>query len=225
MTCDKTHGNAWDRVFNEGGYDIQVPDPLVEDLLLRYVPTGQKNALDVGCGTGRHIEILKRFSISVLGLDISHRALLVSRRAHVVAPLVRGDMEHLPFPDALFDIVLAWRVLHLGNISKIQGTFFEIYRVLRPGGVFVASVRNVDNALALLLKSREEPVQSNTYQVTTISDIRGTIYHFFTDEELENLLKDLEILYMHHHELEHTRYTRNIGLKNMFTVFVARKPS
>lgn len=48
---------------------------------------------------------------------------------------VRGSCEHLPYPDASFDLVLSW-----GSVEHIKGGYRkaldEVWRVLKPGGLF-----------------------------------------------------------------------------------------
>jgi ubiquinone/menaquinone biosynthesis C-methylase UbiE len=46
--------------------------------------------------------------------------------------LVEADAEHLPFPDASFDVVISNGVIDL--VPDKEAVFAEIFRVLRPGG-------------------------------------------------------------------------------------------
>jgi arsenite methyltransferase len=45
---------------------------------------------------------------------------------------VEGEAEHLPFPDASFDVVISNGVIDL--IPDKDAVFSELYRVLTPGG-------------------------------------------------------------------------------------------
>ena len=49
------------------------------------------------------------------------------------AILSRGDASHLPFTDRSFDLLTA------KNVTRIHAG--EIYRVLKPGGIFYASFK------------------------------------------------------------------------------------
>jgi SAM-dependent methyltransferase len=95
-----------------------------------------RRVLDIGCGTGE----FGRFAppgVEVHGLDIDEGAVELASR-HEEAR--RCDLEEgqLPYADEHFDAVLAKDVLeHLRDPARIV---CEIRRVLRPGGVVVASV-------------------------------------------------------------------------------------
>jgi SAM-dependent methyltransferase len=75
--------------------------------------------------------------VQATGLDLSPAALNFSRgRGH--ARLVAADLTALPFRDATFDVVTALDVIeHIADDAAALG---EIARVLRPGGILVATV-------------------------------------------------------------------------------------
>src|SRR5439155_7770800 len=92
--------------------------------------------LDVGCGTADLVLAGARRGLSVIGIDIAFRWLVVARRrlqrAGFSAPLVCCNAEHLPFEAATFD-----RVVSLGTIEHCldaDRALAESARVLRAGG-------------------------------------------------------------------------------------------
>lgn len=94
--------------------------------------------LDLGCGTGFSLEgLLERApGTAWIGIDSSAAMLSRAHRRFARAPLVQGRAERLPFVDGCFDVVLANFSWHwFGRDAGL-----EIFRVLRPGGSFVASV-------------------------------------------------------------------------------------
>jgi SAM-dependent methyltransferase len=69
-----------------------------------------------------------------------------------------GDVESLPFADASFDGVLLSGVIHhLPDPTRCIG---EVFRVLRPGGRFVAFDPNRMNPFMWLYRSRSSPFYS-----------------------------------------------------------------
>ena len=69
--------------------------------------------------------------------DISVQSLLALRRRYessLEISVIAADMEKLPFADVSFDAVIGAGSLSYGNSETVLS---EIYRVLRPGGVFV----------------------------------------------------------------------------------------
>jgi SAM-dependent methyltransferase len=100
----------------------------------RLIPA--RRILDLGCGTGDFGKFAPP-GVEVHGLDIDEGAVeLASRHEHAL----QWDIEEgqLPYADAHFEAVLAKDILeHLCDPARIV---CEIHRVLRPGGVVVASV-------------------------------------------------------------------------------------
>lgn len=99
--------------------------------------------LDLGVGTGRELPALLDAGHSPVGLDASEAMLALCARRSRPIPLVHADLwDRLPWDDASFDAAIA---LH-GTLShppspEVRAAFpFEVTRVLRPGGVFVAEV-------------------------------------------------------------------------------------
>lgn len=98
----------------------------------------QTRWLDVGCGwhfdwrweEKRERELLAR--ASVVGLDPDWQA--VARHRSILIR-VAGMVERLPFVDGVFDLVTANVVVE--HLTHPALAFAEIFRVLRPGGVFV----------------------------------------------------------------------------------------
>ena len=75
-----------------------------------------KRVLDIGCGNG---DVLSRFAAAgaeVEGVDITDRAIELSKRrfheAHLCGGFTRIDGRRLPFGDGSFDVVTSMGVLH-----------------------------------------------------------------------------------------------------------------
>lgn len=96
-----------------------------------------KTLLDVGCGTGAFGSHRPDPELKIWGVDRDEGALEQAARFEEVT-CVDLERDPLPFSDASFDGVLAKDVLeHLHDPARLVR---EIVRVLRPGGVVVASL-------------------------------------------------------------------------------------
>jgi SAM-dependent methyltransferase len=99
--------------------------------------------LDIGCGTGDLIAAAARRGITVVGVDIALRWLVVARRRDALAgraaQLVCANGEHLPFaPGAFARVVSLGTLEHCVDANRVVA---DARRVLTPSGVLrVATV-------------------------------------------------------------------------------------
>jgi len=118
-----------------------------------------ERALDLCCGTGDVAFALARLGLEGVGLDFSEPMLAVAaQRSKAQCPtskagtpalpiqFLRGDAQHIPFPDASFDLVTI--SYGLRNLADWETGLREMQRVTRPGGrLLVLDFGKPDNAL------------------------------------------------------------------------------
>ncbi len=103
------------------------------------IPLGS-DVLDLGCGAGIPMTKALAAGRQVTGVDLSTRQLELARRNVPEATFIRSDMTRLDWPSATLDAVVAFYSLtHLPQ-AELPGLLTSIYRWLRPGGVFMASM-------------------------------------------------------------------------------------
>lgn len=111
--------------------------PEVEEFLSD-TPTGGV-ALDLGCGNGRHAELLAKDADRVVGVDASRGLLEEARerateRAYAV-DLLQSDAARLPLRDETVDVAVYVATLHhLPTREARVGSLDELARVLTPEG-------------------------------------------------------------------------------------------
>lgn len=92
--------------------------------------------LDLCCGSGQTTQFLLKISQNVTGLDASPKSLERARQNVPLASYVEAFAEEMPFADNLFDVVHTSVALHEMQPQQLRKIINEVYRVLKPGGVF-----------------------------------------------------------------------------------------
>jgi phosphoethanolamine N-methyltransferase len=115
------------------------------DRVLEGLSLEGRTVLDIGCGAGGitlHL-IDKHNAAHATGFDIEEPVIEAARRRTDKrdlagrASFVQGDPGPLPFADASFDAVFSKDALL--HVPDKDALFADIFRVLKPGGVFAAS--------------------------------------------------------------------------------------
>lgn len=113
----------------------QIVRRVVTELLGGKAPT-KSRTLDVGCGTGGNLEMLRRLSTAE-GVDISEDALRFCRERGL-SSVQNAPAEQLPFEDEVYDLITSLDVLE--HTDDDLTCLREMRRVLRPGGHIVLFV-------------------------------------------------------------------------------------
>lgn len=110
------------------------------DLLLDSIGTvAGLDVCDAGCGTGRFTARLENEGARAVGVD-RDEASLTRARTRVRGDLIEGDVHHLPFPDARFDVTVAVTVCEFA--ADPAAVIAELVRVTHAGGrIVIGSLR------------------------------------------------------------------------------------
>jgi SAM-dependent methyltransferase len=98
---------------------------------------GARRLLDVGCGTGRHLETLRRW-YDVEGADIGAELIEVARERLPGIPLHHQDMASLALPHR-FDVItcLFSAIAYVKTAARLEETIAAFARHLEPGGLAI----------------------------------------------------------------------------------------
>jgi ubiquinone/menaquinone biosynthesis C-methylase UbiE len=117
------------------------------------LPERVGRALDVACGTGRGVLLLRDIAPVVFGVDGTAEMLAAAAAklgdGRRTGCLARGNAASLPFADATFDVVISLNFVHLFDLPAKQTFVREMARVTRPGGVVIVEFDNALQGLVL----------------------------------------------------------------------------
>jgi ubiquinone/menaquinone biosynthesis C-methylase UbiE len=106
--------------------------------------TPVSEVMEFGCGTGTTAVSHAPFVRHIHACDISKNMLDIARGrareagvANVTFEL--ADIIDLDLPDSRFDVVMGHSILHLLKPEMRKAVLAKVYRLLKPGGVFVSS--------------------------------------------------------------------------------------
>ena len=118
--------------------------------VLREIAAGRRDLrmIDCGCGTGYNLTTLLQPYGRAFAFDLTPDALRRARRSG--CPLVRADLEHIPFRSGSFDLATSFDVVQ--SVPDDRKALHEMARVLKPGGHVVLNV----TALELLRGDHSE---------------------------------------------------------------------
>jgi SAM-dependent methyltransferase len=134
-----TMGTAYAQHAADSAYNAHYDRPAVLETL---GPVRGRRVLDAGCGPGLYAAELIAAGAEVVGCDASPTMVAlaterVGRRAQI--DLARLG-EPLPYDDETFDLGVCALAIH--HVDDRRRAFFELYRVLRPGGALVVSTHH-----------------------------------------------------------------------------------
>jgi ubiquinone/menaquinone biosynthesis C-methylase UbiE len=110
--------------------------------------------LDIGCGTGGMMELLKRYG-SVFGLDSHEEACALSCQRNSF-PFLKGDANHLPFKRESFHLITLFDVLYHQFILDDQAVLAQTYDLLAPEGCLLIT----DSAFDSLKSTHDRAVMA-----------------------------------------------------------------
>lgn len=181
-----------------------------------------KKVLDAGCGDGRQwgdVSSVLSAHPYVVGIDEDEVALKDNK---VIKELHKGDLHHLPFDTAQFDLVLCRSVFeHLEDPPRVIA---EFNRVLEEGGRVIVYTQNLANPIMFLSKVIPISLRIRLKQVIMRQEFyEGTFVNFYRCNTRSRFRTSFgqagfkEVLFMRHGQCP--GYWKNPLLINLFLIF------
>lgn len=143
---DSYKNNTWEQIHSERTWGKYPNEELVRFIGSNFfnIPREERSnikILEVGCGQGANLWFLAKEGFDVHGVDISISAIRKAEKHlkeeyDVKAKLRVEDVLDLHYKNGYFDVVVDCTAIQHITFTDHKIAYREIYRVLKPGGIF-----------------------------------------------------------------------------------------
>lgn len=132
--------NVWDEHYERPKSKLAFPDENLVRLLSRIKPTN-RNALDFGCGSGRHSYLLQNEGFQVTGCDTAKTTIDHLQKESSSIRFLHTPDTNLPFLPNEFGLIVSWGVFHYNKREEAKKILSSLYTSLDTGGFLLGSIR------------------------------------------------------------------------------------
>jgi SAM-dependent methyltransferase len=188
------YSEIYDLLHADKAYDTEVK--FIYDIYDRYAEIPLLKILDIGCGTGNHLEHFANESISILGVDPSKEMIAIARKKKLKnVRFMIGNISQLSIIESYEMAISLFNVVnHINNLSQLKQFFRAIYYRVKPGGVFVFDCFNGIAAIRDAPQDREieKEIKGKFIKITTKcdNDLFNSEFTMYNKMEVDN--KEIE---------------------------------
>lgn len=107
--------------------------------------TGDGGVLDIGCGRGEWLEVLREAGIEARGIDLNELQVLDCQAARLDVQKAEAISYLRGLPDASLAVVTGLHIVEHIPFPSLVALFDEVCRVLKPGGAVIFETPNPEN--------------------------------------------------------------------------------
>ncbi|MFD1178853.1 class I SAM-dependent methyltransferase [Paenibacillus puldeungensis] len=205
-------------------FDLQWPDENVVRYLNKNFKTGDNKVIvDFACGSGRNTIVMAKMGFDIYAVDYNMDCLLLTKEKidklqYSKIQYIQNERTDIPLSPESSDCLVAWGALFYVNGKERTELFKEIYRVLKPGGLFLADYRTKEDSHY----GRGREIEKDLFVLNdSVGNLKGINYWFCGESEIRELYanNNFEILNIEKREM----YVDNMAVKNSHWQIWARK--
>ncbi|MBY4676800.1 class I SAM-dependent methyltransferase [Marinobacterium arenosum] len=146
---------------------------------------GETRLLDLGCGRGEWLQLMREQGWQVQGIDMNR--VMVQQCQEAELEVSQADaLAHLQsLPEASVDLISGFHIIEHLPFATLFGVFNEAMRVLTPGGRILFETPNPENLLVGSHTFYHDPTHRNPVTPTSVEFLAR--YHGFVDAEIIRL--------------------------------------
>ncbi len=153
-----------------------------------------KHVLDIGCGKGEYLQMLKEEGFETDGIDSSKAAIEMSKKVlNKNSNLLCENMFEFVIPKNKYDLIISISTIHHGKKEQVQNLINKIYEAIINNGKVFITLPNIGNAIKEGLFKNEQDLGNGTYAPTTGPE-QGLPHSHYTEKEIVELFSKFQKL-------------------------------
>jgi len=153
-----------------------------------------KTILDVCCGTGNQLKLLKKHGIVGIGVDLSKAMLKIAESGKIKINCHEQDAENINLKDESFDMTMTTFALHEKSNSSGKKIINEMIRLTKINGQLIIVDFSIDSNTFFLARKGIEFIESSAGD-----DHYKHYKEYVADNGLDTLLKGLPLKEIENH--------------------------
>ncbi|MFA6524831.1 MAG: class I SAM-dependent methyltransferase [Patescibacteria group bacterium] len=146
-----------------------------------------KHALDIGCGTGKHLKILQTAGFITDGIDSSRTAVALTQELlGDDSNIVCADMFKYDIPIGIYDLVISTLAIHHGTKTEIENLVDRIYDAIAENGNIFITLPDFESNKKWIADNNHEEIAHGMY-IPLVGKEKGLTHSYFTQQEIYKL--------------------------------------
>ena len=189
---DKVHETFWKEIIKDKSIEFEgVSSSDYEGKVLLMDKYRDKNrVLDIGCGDGQFLKILKDRGWNEFGIEVTKDVVLYARE-ELGLNVVQGVAEDIDFSENYFDVVIMWGVIE--HLKDPQRVLQKINKILRGGGLLLIYTPNA-NSLFHKLARLAYLCSAGKFKYPLCKLFMAMHLYYFTPKTISKMLVNNELV-------------------------------
>ena len=155
-----------------------------------------KTILDLGCGTGEHVQAMQGLGYSLIGVDLSQEMINYAKLRFPTSQFSVADMQSYSYPNHFDGIYCLFGTFnYLLEEHSIQNSFDSIRRNLKNSGLFILEIWNAI-PFQLIKRKPITTVSQTNYKGLIIQRNRGFKLKTIEQSQISPTLVEVNYIYM-----------------------------
>lgn len=186
----------WDKIYKDyqkGGPAWATIEGRILPQFIDFIKSNQftiKHALEIGCGTGKYLMILKEGGFQTDGIDSSETAVEITKNNLKDDSDIRiADMFEYDIPQDRYDLIFSIFSIHHGYKDQVKKTIERIYKALLPNGKVLITLPDYESSEKWDTFKNNQDLGGGTFAPLAGPE-KGLPHSFYSKQEVEELFKE-----------------------------------